>query len=328
MLSGIDMKSFEDENILVTGGMGFVGSWLCNSLLSRGANVVTIVRDRKPQYESAMKGCTLVSGDTTDYRLVERVFNQYEIGACFHLAAHSVVATSKSSPLSTFESNVQGTWNVLEAARVSEKLKMIITASSDKAYGTQQIPYKEDQKLLGNHPYDASKVCADTLAFTYHNTYGLPVAILRCGNIYGGRDMNFNRLIPRVMGFVVKNKNPVIRIGTPIRDFIYVKDIVDCYLAVAENFEKSGVKGNAFNAGGAVPISIDGLVNKIIEVSGKKLKIECSGDNSLRGEIKEQYVSTEKIKRVVGWSAKIKLADGLKETIKWYDDYINRGVFA
>ncbi len=322
------MKNFEGENILVTGGMGFVGSWLCNSLMSQGANVVTIIRDRKPQYEPALKGCTLVNGDTADYRLVERVFNQYEIGACFHLAAHSVVATANRSPLSTFESNIRGTWNVLEAARVSEKLKMLIVASSDKVYGTQQIPYKEDQKLLGNHPYDASKVCADTLSFTYHNTYGLPVAILRCGNIYGGRDMNFNRLIPRVMGFIVKNKNPIIRTGKPIRDFIYVKDIIDCYLSVAENFAKAGVKGNAFNAGGAVPISIEGLVDKIIEISGKKLGIEYSGDDSLHGEIKEQYVSTEKIRRVVGWSAKTKLADGLKETMKWYDDYINRGVFS
>jgi len=264
----------------------------------------------------------IVKGNLTDYSAVERAFNEYEIEACFHLAAQAIVGIANRSPLSTFESNIKGTWNVLEAARNSEVLKKLIIASSDKAYGEhERLPYKEDYCLNALHPYDASKACADILARTYYNTYDLPVCVARCANIYGGGDLNFSRLVPDTIRAVLESKNPRIRSdGTPVRDYLYIKDVVSAYLTLGEKLEK--VKGEAFNFGSNAPISVLELVTKILEFSSSKgLRPIIKGKGKPKGEIDRQYLSSEKAEKLLGWMPKYELEKGLKETLEWYKSY-------
>lgn len=316
-MEGMEMN-WKNKNVFVTGCTGFLGSWLTKELLAKGANVVGLVRDEVPAIWP--NKISVVRGRVEDYKVVERALNEFEINTCFHLAAQAIVTVANRSPLSTFESNIKGTWNILEACRNLEV--NLVVASSDKAYGTHKnLPYTEDFPLKGLHPYDCSKTCSDMLAKTYHNTYDLPVAIARCGNIYGGGDLNFDRIIPATVRSLIFDESPVIRSdGTFVRDYIYVMDAVNGYLKLAENLNK--VKGEAFNFGTEQPISVLDLVKMIIKISNKKLEPKIMG--TAKAEIKEQYLSSKKAKELLNWKQEYSLVDGLEETYKWYSEHFGK----
>lgn len=322
---------WKGRNVFITGATGFIGSWLTGTLVEKGAHVVILVRDEHPKEksphleESYSKLSGIVWGDITNYGVIERIFNEYEIDTCFHLAAQAIVGVANRAPLSTFESNIKGTWNILEVARNSQMLKRLVIASSDKAYGEHEgLPYTEEYHLNAIHPYDTSKACADMLAHTYFHTYGLSVAITRCANTYGGGDLNFSRIIPDTIRSVLQGKNPVIRSdGTPVRDYLYVLDAVNAYLTLAEKMDSEEVRGQVFNFGTESPVTVLDLVNTIIRISGRtSLKPVVAGKGKTRGEIQKQYLSIEKAKRMLGWTPKYSLEKGLEETIKWYENFL------
>ncbi len=312
-----------DTNVFVTGPNGFVGPWVIKDVLGKGAKVFALVKeDIKGSMFNEIKNNNLVvvRGDVRDYDLLKRVISGNDIRICIHLAAQSTVTIANKSPLETLETNIRGTYYLLEALRNSEA-ERIVVASSDKAYGTQKLPYKEDDELKGLYPYDASKVCLDVLARTYANTYGMPLAVTRCCNIFGGGDMNPN-IVPDTLKKVLKNENPVIRSdGTPVRQYLYIKDAVYAYTLLTEKLLDEKVKGEAFNFGSSDPISVMDLVNLILRLTGKEnLKPEILG--TAKREIDEQYLSSEKAKKLLNWEPKYSLEDGLKETIEWYKRHL------
>lgn len=322
---------WKGSNVLITGATGFVGTWLAKALIERGANVIAFVRDEIPNapirtMDIFGKLGAVVPGDITDYASVKRVFAEYDIDTVFHLAAQTLVGVAKESPTTTFDVNIRGTWNLLEAARTSGKVKRMVVASTDKVYGEpMSLPITEDHPLLASYPYDASKVAVEALTRTYFATYGLPVAITRCCNIYGGGDMNFSRIIPGAIKSVLEGTNPVIRSdGTPVRDFIHVDDAVNAYITLAEHIGEAGVNGQAFNFGSNAPINMLDLTKKVIEASGKKLKPDVQGVRKPDAEIDRQYLAADKAARVLGWKPKVGLDAGLKKTIAWYEDYFSK----
>ncbi|MFL7790708.1 MAG: NAD-dependent epimerase/dehydratase family protein, partial [Anaerolineae bacterium] len=271
-----DLQAFWlDRPVFVTGCAGFLGSWLSIALVEAGASVVGLIRDQVPFSQLRRSGyldrVTIVHGDVTDYEMVERVLNEYEIDAVFHLAAQTIVPIANRAPLSTFETNVKGTWTVLEAARRSPTVTRLTVASSDKAYGVHEtLPYVEDAPLLGCHPYDVSKTCADILARAYFATYDLPVAVTRCANLYGGGDLNWNRIVPGTVRSLIRGERPVIRSdGTLLRDYLYVRDAVHAYMTLAEHLDEGGVQGEAFNFGMDKPTSVLEMVQAIVAVSDR-----------------------------------------------------------
>jgi CDP-glucose 4,6-dehydratase len=313
------------KRVLVTGAGGFVGSWLANRLAELDAEVTVILRDQVGNGNFALLGLpariNLVIGSITDPAVVERTINEHGISVCFHLAAQAIVGVAGRSPVSTFDSNIRGSWLVLDACRQSSTIEAVVFASSDKAYGTQSVlPYDESMPLLGSNPYDASKACADILARSYHGTYGLPVTVARCANIYGGGDFNYSRLVPGTIRSVLMGERPVIRSdGTPLRDYIYIDDAVQAYLALGEQAQRQGVIGEAFNFGSNAPISAYHLVLKITAAAGRPdLEPDIHGKGSLSGEIDRQYLDSAKAAAVLGWSARTSLDDGLKSSINWY----------
>jgi CDP-glucose 4,6-dehydratase len=260
-----------------------------------------------------------------NYLLLERVLNEYEIDTVFHLAAQPIVGTANRGSLSTFETNIKGTWNILEACRRTHPLvKRIVVASSDKAYGTQEkLPYSEESPLRGEHPYDVSKTCADLIASSFFATYQLPVAVTRCGNFYGGGDLNFNRLVPGTIRSVMQGQPVIIRSdGTPRRDYIYINDAVSAYILLAERLEELALSGEAFNFSGGKPLSVLELTTKILELMGKK-DYPVQVLNQSRGEIKDQYLSIEKSGKILNWQPRYSLEEGLKETIAWYQTFFS-----
>jgi CDP-glucose 4,6-dehydratase len=315
------------KNVFITGCSGFLGYWLSEHLLKEGANVVGLVRDFVPQssfYRFRLnERITVIRGKVEDYPLLERILNEYEIDTVFHLAAQTIVEIANRSPLSTFEANIQGTWNLMEACRSTHPLvKRIVVASSDKAYGTQEkLPYTEDSPLQGAHPYDVSKTCADLIASTFFSTYKLPVCCTRCGNFYGGGDLNFNRIVSGTIRSVLHNKPVEIRSdGTPKRDYIYIKDAVSAYSALAEHMEERNVFGEAFNFSGGKPLSVLDITTAVLAIMDKKdHPVEILNHSS--GEIKDQYLSIEKAKKILDWSPHYSIEDGLRETIDWYQDF-------
>lgn len=323
------MTSFwAGRKVFITGATGFLGSWLTEALLKEKSEVIILERDVLPNSLLVINGIigkvAIVKGNLENYHLIERCLNEYEIDTCFHLGAQPIVGTANRLPLSTFESNIRGTWNILEACRNSKLVTRVIIASSDKAYGShKKLPYDEQTPLNGMHPYDASKSCADLLSQMYFKTYGLPVGITRCGNFYGGGDLNFSRLVPGTIMSVLRNEKPVIRSdGTYMRDYIYIKDVVDAYITLAENMDSSKAKGQAFNFGNNDPKSVIEIVNMILKLMGSNLKPEILSEAEF--EIKNQYLLCKKAKDILGWQPKHGIASGLKETISWYKSFAKR----
>ena len=320
-------KDWGGKKILITGATGMVGSWLVKELLSRGATVVALVRDIDYQTEFYRSGdylCTaIVNGTLEDYSAVVRAINEYEIDTVFHLGAQTIVGAAYREPLQTFESNIRGTYHILEACRQHRDLvERIVIASSDKAYGiADELPYTEDMPLKGCHPYDASKSCADLLAQTYFHTYDVPISIVRCGNIYGGGDLNWSRIVPGTIRSLLNNQRPIIRSnGEYIRDYIYIKDVVDAYLNVAESIRKKNSSGEAFNFSTESRMTVIGIVNEIRSIMDKE-ELEPQILNLNLKEIPEQLLSAEKAHKILGWYPKYDLKNGISETVEWYKNY-------
>jgi len=328
------MKSTEsqtfwrDRSVFVTGCTGLLGSWLTHELVDQKARVIGLVRDSVPRTNFLRlhlnERITTVRGEIENYFLLERVLNEYEIETVFHLAAQSIVTIANRNPLSTFETNIKGTWSLLEACRRSSTVKRIIVASSDKAYGEQkELPYKEGAPLRGIHPYDVSKSCADLLAMTYWNTYRLPVCVTRCGNLFGGGDLNFNRIVPGTIRKALLNEPPIIRSdGTLKRDYFCVNDAADAYLMLAEQMEKLGCYGEAFNFSHERPMTVLEITETILRLMDKK-KLRPIIRNEAVGEILSQYLSAEKARKVLGWEPIYSLETKLQKTIEWYKAYLH-----
>lgn len=320
--------NWKNAHVLITGADGFIGSWIAKELINQGAEAYTILRDIKRQSNldvlNIKDKINIINGDLINLDVCTRVMNEYEIDTCFHIAAQAIVGAANRSPLSTFESNIKGTWNILESARLSKFITGIVVASSDKAYGVQdKLPYTEESPLIGFYPYDASKACADILARCYFKTYGLPISVTRNANTYGGGDLNFSRLIPDTVRSILNNVQPVIRSdGTPERDYMYIKDSVDAYLTLASNLKRKDIQGEAFNFGSGKPVSVINLYNKIIKLMGKDVIPKILG--AAKNEIDRQFLSIEKAKRLLKWEPKYSLDEGLKETIEWYKDFFKK----
>jgi CDP-glucose 4,6-dehydratase len=318
-----------DRPVLVTGATGLVGGWLGRRLIAEGADLVCLVRDWIPQSElvasAAIENVKIVRGDIGDRALLERILGEYEINTVMHLAAQTVVGVANLNPVSTFESNIAGTWNLLEACRRSPLVKSIVVASSDKAYGEQtHLPCTEESTLSGRHPYEASKVCADVIAQTYAATYGLPVAITRCGNFYGGGDLNWNRLVPGTIRAVVRGVRPVIRSdGRHARDYFYVEDGVAAYLLLAARlWSDDRLYGRAFNFSNETRIDVLALVRVILRQMHSALEPDVR--NAASNEIRDQYLSAERARTELGWRAQFTLEEGLRRTIDWYRKHLSK----
>jgi CDP-glucose 4,6-dehydratase len=325
----VAVSFWTNRNVFVTGATGLLGSWLTEALVEHGASVTCLIRDWVPASRlirsAAFECVNVVRGDLQDYELLVRTLNEYEIDSVFHLGAQTIVGTASRSALSTFESNVRGTWMLLEAARACSKLiERIVVASSDKAYGAHDnLPYREDTPLEGRFPYDVSKSCADLIALSYYHTYRLPVAVTRCGNLYGGGDLNFNRLVPGTIRSALAGTPPLIRSdGKFIRDFFYVRDAAKAYLRLAEALPGPGVTGEAFNFGNETPVSVLELVDRILHAMNRA-SMQPVILNEANHEIPAQYLDCSKARRVFGWRPAYSLDEGLCETISWYREHLS-----
>ena len=316
-----------DRPVFVTGATGLVGGWLVRRLLDAGANVVCLVRDWVPHSELLRSGLgdrvTMVRGDVCDQAALERALGEYEIDTVFHLAAQTIVGIANRNPVSTFESNIGGTWSMLEACRRSTTVKQIVIASSDKAYGDCDVlPYDETTPLVGRHPYDVSKSCADLIAHAYAVSYGLPVTITRCGNFYGGGDLNWNRIVPGTIRSVLRGQRPMIRSdGSFIRDYFYVEDGAAAYMLLAERMAADrSLVGEAFNFSNELQITVLDLVERILAAMGSVLKPDVRNEAS--NEIRHQYLSAAKARARLDWAPMFTTDDGLARTIRWYRDFL------
>ncbi len=317
---------WRDRPTLVTGATGLLGSWLVPRLVSAGADVVCLVRDWVPQSELVRTGTLervkVVRGDVRDRDTLERAIGEYEVETVLHLAAQTIVGIANRNPVSTFETNIQGTWNLLDACRRSPKVRAIVVASSDKAYGVQEVlPYSEETALAGSHPYDVSKSCADLLAHTYAVSYDLPVVITRCGNFYGGGDLNWNRLVPGTIRSVIRGERPVIRSdGQFIRDYFYVEDGAAAYMLLAERLAADAtLRGMAFNFSNEIQVTVLDLVRRILAVMGSALEPDIR--NEAVNEIRCQCLSAERARRLLPWAPLFSLEEGLTRTITWYSEF-------
>ena len=314
---------WQDRPVLVTGATGLVGSWLTRRLHEAGADVVCLVRDWVPQSElvrsRTLEQVKVVRGDVCDRGAIERALGEYEVEIVFHLAAQTIVGIANRNPVSTFESNIQGTWNLLEACRRTPAIRSIVVASSDKAYGAQdELPYSESTPLAGRHPYDVSKSCADLIARTYAETYGLPLAVTRCGNFFGGGDLNWNRIVPGTIRSVLRHEPPLIRSdGQYVRDYFYVEDGAAAYMLLAEKvYCRKELHGLAFNFSNETQTTVLDLVNRILRSMDSNLTPEVLNEAS--HEIRRQYLSAERARRMLQWSPLFTLDEGLDRTISWY----------
>lgn len=310
-------------SIFVTGAYGLLGSWLVKALLHRGAHVTVLRRDAAVRSALVLEGTearvNVVSGDICDGSLIERVLADYEIDGVFHLAAQTLVGVARRSPVSTFETNIRGTWTVLDACRRQE-VSQVLVAASDKAYGPHpKLPYREDHALAPVYPYDVSKAATDMIARSYWHTYGLPVAVTRFANLYGGGDFNPSRLIPECAFAVLEGRAPVIRSdGTLQRDFLYVQDAVAAYLAISDLLASGAGAGEAFNAGGDGPHSVLEVAELVCASAGTGLRPDVRGRGTPASEIDRQWVDSSKLRAATGWTPQVDLATGLAQTLDWY----------
>jgi CDP-glucose 4,6-dehydratase len=314
---------WRDRPTFVTGATGLVGSWLVRRLLDHGAHVVCLVRDWVPESELVtsrlIEKVTVVRGDVCDQALMERALGEHEINTVIHLAAQTIVGIANRNPVSTFEANIMGTVAVLEASRRSPLVKQIVLASSDKAYGDHEVlPYTEDAPLQGRHPYDVSKSCSDLIGQSYAVSYGSNVAITRCGNFYGGGDLNWNRIVPGTIRSILRGERPVIRSdGKYVRDYFYVEDGAAAYMLLAEQLaEKPELRGHAFNFSNESQVTVLELAQMILRLMKSDLTLDVR--NEATNEIRHQYLSAAKAKKVLGWSPGFTLEEGLLRTIEWY----------
>lgn len=315
-----------DRSTFVTGATGLLGSWLVQRLVDAGADVVCLVRDWAPKSQlvrtHVIEHVNVVRGDVRDQNLMERILGEYEVDTVFHLAAQTIVTIANRNPISTFETNIGGTWSLLEACRRSPKVKQIVVASSDKAYGDQDnLPYHEDTPLQGEHPYDVSKSCADLITRAYAVSYDLPVAITRCGNFYGGGDLNWNRIIPGTIRSILRGQNPVIRSdGQYVRDYFYVEDGAAAYMLLAEQLSaRPELKGESFNFSNEIQMTVCEIVEEILKLMDGNLQAEIRNETS--NEILHQYLSAQKARSQLGWTPLFALEEGLARTIAWYRDF-------
>ena len=315
------------QSVLVTGASGLIGSWLVEELLQQGAQVVLLLRDWDPQSQLMQSGnvqrSRVVNGCLEDYRAVERAICEYETTKVIHLGAQTIVGTALRNPLETFESNIRGTYHVLEVCRRHPDLvDAVVIASSDKAYGdAASLPYTEAMPLHGRHPYDVSKSAADLIALSYAHTYELPVCVARCGNVYGGGDLNWSRIVPGTIRSLFRNEDPIIRSdGKYTRDYIYVRDVVGAYLTLAEQAAESHVRGEAFNFSYGSPMTVLAITQSIQKLMGhsKRTPIVL---NQVKAEIKDQYLDSSKSRRLLAWEPRVGLEEGLTETIRWYETF-------
>ena len=320
------IDSWYQRPVFITGCSGFLGSWLTQELLANGACVIGLVRDWTQHSRLITEGfrerMTIVNGGIDDLQTLERTLNEYSIDTVFHLAAQTQVMLANRHPLSTFEANIRGTWNMLEACRRVGCVKRIVVASSDKAYGYQaRLPIEETLPLQGKHPYDVSKSCADLIAQSYFHTYGLPVCITRFGNLFGGGDINFQRLVPGTIQSVLRGERPVIRSdGTFVRDYIYVRDAAHAYMSLADLMLEHELTGEAFNFSLEKPLSARELVDLVLARMGR-MNLECEVLNQGQNEIPMQMLSARKAREVLGWHPRYTLERALDETIEWYRVY-------
>jgi CDP-glucose 4,6-dehydratase len=324
------MSYWSDKKVLVTGATGIVGSALCNWLLNHGAGVVALVRDWDPQSELIRSGniqkCNVVSGALEDFAAVERSINEHEVGTVFHLGAQTIVGTALRNPLPTFEANIRGTYNLLEACRIHKNLvQRVVIASSDKAYGdVETLPYTEDMPVNGKHPYDVSKSCTDLLSVTYAHTYGLPVAIARCGNIYGPGDLNWSRIVPGTIRATLENRPVVLRSdGSNIRDYVYVDDIVEFYGLLAQHTHQDGVRGEAFNCSPESQVSVLEIVKATLHTM-QRTDLQPVVAATSTAEIQDQYLDSSKARKTLGWQPRYTLQEGLTLTIPWYKNLLGK----
>ena len=317
---------WRDRPVFVTGASGLLGSWLVRQLLAAGADVVTLVRDGVPRSEFMASGLVnnvrVVRGEVCDQATMERALGEYEIATVMHLAAQAIVGVANRNPVSTLDTNVRGTWTVLEAAARTPTVKQIVTASSDKAYGDQDVlPYKEDAPVSGRHPYDVSKSCADLIAQMYATAFALPVCVTRCGNFYGGGDLNWNRIVPGTIRSVLRGERPIIRSdGRYSRDYIYVEDGARAYMTLAEKMgEQPALAGQVFNFSYERRLTVLDLVDRILEVMGSSLKPDVRDEAS--NEIRDQYLDATKARTMLGWRPAFEFDDSLRATVDWYKRY-------
>lgn len=323
-----DTRFWRDRPTLVTGATGLVGSWLVRRLQGLGADVICLVRDWVPGSDIVrsriIEKVTTVRGDVCDQVFLERVLGEYEVDTVLHLAAQTIVTIANRNPVSTFESNVGGTWALLEACRRSPSVRQIVVASSDKAYGrSPELPYREEMPLAGQHPYDVSKSCADLIAQSYATTYRTPVVVTRCGNFFGGGDLNWNRIVPGTVRSVLRGERPVIRSdGKFVRDYFYVEDGAAAYTLLAERLAADpSLAGEAFNFSNETPVSVLDLVRRILDLMASNLEPEIRNEAS--HEIRDQYLTAAKARRLFGWQPLFELDEALRKTIQWYADSLS-----
>ena len=322
------MSFWTNRHVFVTGASGLLGCALVERLVDQGAQVTCLVRDHVPQSRlwqtAAAARVQQVHGPLEDHALLLRALNEYEIDTVFHLGAQTIVGTAARSALSTFEGNVRGTWNLLEACRqLSGLVRRVVIASSDKAYGdVAEVPYTEDMPPRGRFPYDASKACAELVAGSYFHTYGVPLAIARCGNLYGPGDLNFNRLIPGTIRAALEGQRPVIRSdGRYERDYLYVHDAATAYLQLAQSLDEPGIAGQPFNFGNQRPVSVLEVVKRLLDIAGRA-DLEPIVLNEASHEIRKQYLDCGKARRLLGWEPRYTLQQGLEETVAWYRQHL------
>jgi CDP-glucose 4,6-dehydratase len=321
---------WRDRPVFVTGATGLVGGWVVRQLLDAGADVVALVRDWIPRSELVSAGLLerirIVRGDVRDQEMLERALGEYEVTTVLHLAAQTTVGVANRNPVSTLDTNIRGTWALLEACRRTPTVQHVVIASSDKAYGDQEVlPYKEDTPVAGRHPYDVSKSCADLLSQMYAKSYRLPVVVTRCGNFYGGGDLNWNRIVPGTIRSVVRRERPIIRSdGNFVRDYIYVEDGARAYLLLAEQLgAHPALAGEVFNFSYEQPMTVRDIVTRVLDAMDSTLEPDVRNEAS--NEIRNQYLDSAKARAMLGWTPGFGFADGLRRTIDWYKEYFARG---